>query len=93
MGGAKVSLENFSINDIVQFIGLSENWGSELPYIANSRAPETTRGWGSTGSTDYTGWGITGSTNSTFKWGGSVNASPANSLRIPVFPSFSKPCP
>ena len=27
------------INDSIQFIGISEMWGSELPYIANYRDP------------------------------------------------------
>ena len=44
-----------SINGIIQFIRLSEIWGSGLPYIANYRAPEITGGWSSTGSTNYTG--------------------------------------
>ena len=59
-----------SIIGSVQFIGLSEIWGIGLPYIANPRAPEATRGWSSTLSANSTGcWGGSlinlGSTNVT----------------------------
>ena len=40
------------INISVQFMGLQQILGSGLPFIENFRASETTRGWGSTGSTN-----------------------------------------
>ena len=47
-----------SINNSIQFIRLLEIWGSGLSCISNYRASEATRGWCSTGSTNYTGiWG------------------------------------
>ena len=81
---------------------MSEICGSGFPYIANHRAPEATRGWGSTDSANFTGiWGrssvnpgsnnSTGSwgrssTNSIVNWGSSVKYSYDNSPRSPVCP-------
>ena len=44
-----------SINGRVQFIGLSEIWGSVLLHISNPRDPEATSGWCNTGSINSTG--------------------------------------
>ena len=75
----------FSINGSVKFIGLSGVWGSVLPYVANPRAPEATRGWGSTSytsSTNSKGWVRssvnTSSNNVTVIWGVSLTCSIVN---------------
>ena len=80
-GGTIGSLENF-FNGSVQFIGHSEIRGSGFPYITNPRAPEATRGWGSTFSTNFTGsndskgWGRSSiNTGSTITLGSGVEVS------------------
>ena len=43
------------INECIQFIRISKIWGNGLPYIANNRSLEATRGWVSTGYTNSIG--------------------------------------
>ena len=95
----KQIIGELSINGSVQFIRLSEIWGCGFPFIPNTRAPEISCGWGSTGAANSNGnpgsaisTGIWGGSfaNSTVNWIGNcsvfINASPDNSQRIP-------PCP
>ena len=88
-----------SINGSVQFIGISDIWGSVLPFIPNPRAPDISSGWGSNVSSSSNG--NTGSSNINGSWGGSfsnptfnlsgnwsvsIDASPADLSRSPTCP-------
>ena len=63
-----------SSNGSVQFIGLSEIWGSEFPFIDNPRDPEATKVWGSIGSR-----------NITESWSRSLQTSATNSPMSPIW--------
>ena len=94
------------INGSVQFFGLSQIWGSGLPYIFNIWAHVEATGWGSS-SNGNPGSGTPGSITVTVRWGGrfahstfnwilnwdgSVNASPVDFPRSPVSPCVARRC-
>ena len=81
-----------SINGSVQFIGISDIWGSWFSFIPNTMAPEIFSGLGSTGASSSNGnlgysiftgsWGGSfahPTVNWSVNWIGSVNTSPADS--------------
>ena len=75
-----------SVNGRGQFIDIPEVWGSSLTYVSNDVITEY-RGWGAGG---WTGTDITNSTamnrpSSTGKWGRTINDSPDDFPRSPVY--------
>ena len=95
-----------SINGSVQFIGLSQIWGSGFLYIVNLQAHFEATGWGSSFNGNP-GSGTPGSGTITGSWGGGfshytvylgvnwdryINASPTGSPRIPISPRIARHC-
>ena len=94
------------INGSVQFIGLSQIWGSSLPYIINIRAHVEATGWasisngnpgsGTPGSSTVTGsWDgifVHSTVNWSVNWYGSANASSTDSPQIPDSPRVAQHC-
>ena len=94
------------MNGSVQFVGLSQIWGSELLYIINIWAQVEATGWGSSsngnpgsstpGSRTVTGsWGgrfTHSNANLSVNWYGYINASPSDSLRSPAIQRIAQYC-
>ena len=90
------------INGIVQFIRISEIWGSRLPFITDPRVPDCFSVWVCTGaaisnvnpgSSTVTGsWGGSfahPTVNWSVNWIGSVNTSPADFPRSTICPHIA----
>ena len=72
----KQIIGELSINGSVQFIGISDVWGSRFPFIPNPRDPEISIRWSSTGPDNSNG--NPGSDTVTGRWGGSFDDSTVN---------------
>ena len=106
MCGATRLFAEFFINGIVQFIGLSQIWGSGFPYFVHIWDHIESTGWGSRSNIN-TGSGTAGSktvagiwggrfTHSTINWSGnwyrSINASSDYSPRSPASTRVARRC-